>query len=162
MKPGLVLIAEGLEVAPTLAELANLPDYCWVLINHDEGAFVLLLAGEHERQYCDELPETWRLVDRLLAILADVHDDRGRILHARIGRMPPGWGLAPHFDGIDGVLRRRYQVALQSGPGVVLTVDGESTNPRPGDAWQIDASRIHSVHNGSDADRIVLLFDTGP
>src|SRR5688572_23425235 len=134
-----VKIAEGLDVAPALAELARLPDYCWVLINPDEGAFILLLAGQHERQYCDELPETWRLIDRLRAILADAHDNRGRILHARIGRMPPGWGLAPHFDGVDGVIRRRYQLALQSEPGVVLTVDGEARHPLPGEAWQIDA-----------------------
>jgi len=154
-------IAEGLDVAPALAELALLPDYCWLRMNSDGAGFVQLLAGELEWQFRDELPETWRLIDDLLAILAAEHGDRGRLVHARVGRMPPGWGLAPHFDGVDGLVRRRYQLALRSEPGVVLTVDGEALYPRPGDAWRIDASRVHSIHNGSNFDRIALLFDSG-
>jgi aspartyl/asparaginyl beta-hydroxylase (cupin superfamily) len=157
-----VKIAEGVDVAPALAELACLPEHCWLRINPDESVFVQLLAGENERQFQRELPETWRLIDHLLAILAGAHGDRGRLIHARVGRMPPGWGLPPHFDGVDGIVRRRYQLALRSEPGVVLTVDGEAKFPRPGDAWQIDASRVHSIHNGSAVDRIAIVFDTGP
>ena len=156
-----VKIAEGLDVAPALAELACLPEHCWIRTNPDEADFVQLLAGELEWQFRDELPETWRLIDDLLALLAAEHGDRGRLVHARVGRMPPGWGLAPHFDGVDGITRRRYQLALRSEPGVLLTVDGEARFPRPGDAWRIDASRVHSIHNGSNADRIAILFDTG-
>jgi hypothetical protein len=156
-----VKIAEGLDVAPGLAELACLPEYCWLRINPDGSAFVQLLAGEDERQFLGELPETWRLIDRLLAILAAAHGDDGRIVHARVGRMPPGWGLPPHYDGVDGAVRRRYQLALRSEPGIVLTVGGEAKSLRPGDAWQIDASRVHSIHNGSGAERIAILFDTG-
>ncbi len=157
-----VRIAGGLDVAPALAELARLADHCWVEHNPDGAGFVQLLAGEGERQYSKTLPETWRLIDHLLAILAAEHGDRGRIVHARVGRMPPGWGLQPHFDGVDGIIRRRYQLTLVSEPGVVLTVGGEAKFPRAGDAWRIDASRVHSIHNGSSADRIAILFDTGP
>lgn len=156
-----VKIAEGLDVAPALAELARLPDYCWLRINPDGSAFVQLLAGEDERQFQSELPEIWRLIDHLLAILAAAYGDNGRIVYARVGRMPPGWGLPPHFDGVDGLVRRRYQLALRSEPGVVLTVGGEAKSPQPGDAWRIDASRMHSIHNGSGADRIAIVFDTG-
>lgn len=129
--------------------------------NPDGSDFVQLLAGEDERQFRGELPATWRLIDHLLAILADAHGDKGQIVHARVGRMPPGWGLPPHYDGVDGLVRRRYQLAFRSEPGVVLTVGGEAKFPRPGDAWQIDASRVHSIHNGSGADRIAIVFDTG-
>jgi len=73
--------------------------------------------------------------------------------------MPPGCGLPRHFDGIDGIDLRRYQLALASEPGVTLTVGGEAKWPRPGEAWQIDASRTHSIHNGSTADRLTILFD---
>ena len=44
----------------------------------------------------------------------------------------------------------------------MLTVGGEAKFPLAGDAWQIDASRVHSIHNGSSADRVAILFDTGP
>ena len=43
---------------------------------------------------------------------------------------------------------------------MTLTVGGEAKWPRPGEAWQIDASRTHSVRNDSKADRITILFDT--
>ena len=57
-------------------------------------------------------------------------------------------------------IERRYQLALVSEPGVTLTVGGEAKCPRPGEAWQIDASRNHSVRNDSNSDRITILFDT--
>ena len=45
-------------------------------------------------------------------------------------------------------------------PGVELIVGGELKCPRPGEAWRIEASRTHSVHNHSPVDRITILFDT--
>jgi aspartyl/asparaginyl beta-hydroxylase (cupin superfamily) len=74
--------------------------------------------------------------------------------------MRPGERLPPHRDGIDGICRRRYQIALRSDEGVALTVGGETRRPLPGEAWQIDAARLHSVANESRSDRITILFDT--
>ena len=82
------------------------------------------------------------------------------LVHCRVGRIPNGGGLPPHFDGIDGVTERRYQVALLSEPGAEITIAGESKCLQPGEAWQIDVSQVHSVSNGSGADRIVILFDS--
>jgi len=155
-----VKIAAGLDVGPALAELALQPREHWVQINADASRYIPLLAGAGERQFEAELPEVWRLIDKVLAIVAAEHGDIGTISHARVGLMPPGAGLAPHFDGIDGIRERRYQLALQSEVGVALTVGGEAKCLVPGDAWQIDASRTHSVNNGSTADRITILFDT--
>jgi hypothetical protein len=155
-----VKIAEGLDVAPALAALARQPDHHWIRIDREKMRYLPLLAGAWERQLEAELPEVWGLIDRLLLVLAAEHNDRGKLSHCRIGLMPSGCGLPPHCDGIDGVRERRYQLALASEPGVVLTVGGEAKWPRPGEAWQIDASRTHSVANASRADRITILFDT--
>jgi hypothetical protein len=155
-----VKIAEGLDVAPALAELARQPDHVWLKLNPDASRYIPLLAGAGERQFAAELPEIWRLIDAVLAILAAEHDDEGTLCHARVGLMPPGEGLPPHFDGVDGVARRRYQLALRSETGVALIVGGEAKCPRPGEAWRIDASRTHSVANCSATDRITILFDT--
>jgi hypothetical protein len=160
LKDNFVKIAEGLDVAPALAALARQPDDHWVRINHEEMGYIQLLAGAWERQLGTELPEVWSLIDRVLLILAAEHGDRGWLDYCRIGRMPPGCGLAPHADGIDGIRTRRYQLALVSERGVTLTVGGEAKWPRPGEAWQIDAGRTHSVVNESRADRITILFDT--
>ena len=157
--PNFTRIAEGLDVAPALAEIAGAPEY-WIQLGGDSLLTIPLLDSARKRQLEVELPETWKLVDRLLHILAADHGDHGGLCHARIGLMPPGAGLPPHFDGIDGITERRYQLALKSEPGVTLTVGGEEKWPRPGEAWRIAASRTHSVRNGSEADRITLLFDT--
>jgi hypothetical protein len=153
-----LLIAEALDVAPALAELARQPEY-WLALNPDETRIILLLGGDDVRLLEPELAEVWRLIDRVRAILAADHDDCGALIHARVGLMPPGSGLPPHYDGL-GANERRYQLALQSQPGVALTVGGEVKCPCPGEAWRIDATQVHSVRNGSAADRITILFDT--
>jgi hypothetical protein len=155
-----VKIAEGLEVGAAVAELAGQPDYLWLRLNPDASRYISLLGADGERRLEAELPETWRLIDAVRAILAAEQDDNGALSHARVGLMPPGEGLPPHHDGIDGVTQRRYQLALQSERGVALTVGGETRCPRPGEAWRIAAQRTHSIANGSDADRITILFDT--
>lgn len=154
-----VKIAEGLEVGAALAELAGQPDYLWLRLNADDSRYIALLGDGGERRLEAELPETWRLIDAVRSILAAKHGDSGALSHARVGLMPPGESLPPHHDGIDGVAERRYQLALQSAPGVTLTVGGEPKWPRPGEAWRIAAERTHSVANGSDVDRITILFD---
>jgi hypothetical protein len=158
--PNFFLIAKGLDVAPALAELAALPDYYWLQINRDKSVYVRLLEHDGTPVMRAELPETWRLIGQVRTILAAAHGDRGALSHCRVGRMPPGEGLPPHFDGIDGVTHRRYQLALQSAPGVELMVGGELKCPRSGDVWRIAAHRTHSVWNHSPVDRITLLFDT--
>jgi Aspartyl/Asparaginyl beta-hydroxylase len=152
-------IAEGLDVAPALAELARQPEY-WLQLNTDDSRSIPLLGAADCRLLEAELAECWRLIDRVRAVLAAGHGDQGSLIHARVGLMPPGCGLPPHFDGVDGLIDRRYQLALASEPGVELIVGGEMKWPRPGEAWRIDASRIHSVANRSQADRITILFDT--
>src|SRR3954470_19091615 len=156
--PNFLRIAVGLDVPPALAELARQPEY-WLALNADDTRIILLLGADAARLLEAELTEVWRLIERVRAILAADHGDRGALTHARVGLMPPGSGLAPHFDGL-GANERRYQLALQSQPGVALTVGGEVKYPRPGDVWRIDASRVHSIRNDSAADRITILLDT--
>ena len=156
----LTLIAKELDVAPALAELARRPDYCWIDLAGDGLRFIQLLGGDGQRLVRCELSSVWRLIEVVKCRAARDQDDRGTICHARVGLMPPGSSLPPHFDGIDGIRRRRYQIALRSEPGVRLTVGDETKTPNPGEAWWIDASRTHSVVNGSPSDRITILFDT--
>ena len=158
--PNFRTVAEGLGVAAALAEIRALPDYQWLRMNNDHCLYAHLLDNDLAPVLIDELPETWWLIAHVRELLAAHHDDEGILSYCRIGIMPPGEGLAPHFDGIDGVIDRRYQLALQSAPGVELTVGGEMKCPKPGDVWRIEASRTHSVYNHSPIDRITLLFDT--
>ena len=154
------LIASDLPIDAALAQLEKQPDYHWVDLIGNASRFIPLLGGEDERQFLSALPAVWRLIDEVRDRAALQHGDCGTVRHARVGLMPPACGLPPHFDGIDGLRARRYQIALRSEPGVRLTVGGEAKTPAPGEAWWIDASRTHSVINGSAVDRITILFDT--
>jgi len=154
-----VKIAEGLDVAPALAELALQPEY-WMRLNADESTIIPLLGADNTRLLEAEFPEVWRLIDTVRQAASARHGDNGALVHCRVGRIPHGGGLSPHFDGVDGVRERRYQLALQAEPGAEITIGGESRCLKPGEAWWIDVSQTHSVHNASGTDRITILFDT--
>lgn len=154
-----VKIADGLDVGPALAEIAEARDH-WIHVNDNRLQFIMLISGLYERRMEAELPESWRLIDQVMAILARDPDHKGTLRSARIGRIPPGAFMPIHQDGIDGVSWRRYQIALQSEPGVSFTVDGEARRFLPGECWQFHAGRMHMVRNDSDVDRITILIDT--
>lgn len=151
-----VKIVEGLDVEPALAQLAQWPQ-CWLCLNANDQTFIPLLTAGNARLLEAELPEVWRLIDtvREAAGVADAE-----IVHCRVGCIPPGEGLPLHFDGVDGERERRYQIALRSEAGADFTIEGESKCFRPGEAWQVDVSRLHTVQNRGASDRIVILFDT--
>lgn len=154
-----VKIAEGLDVAPALAELARQPEY-WMHLNADDATSIPLLGAGNARLLEAELPEVWRLIDTVRGHAAADQGDRGSLAHCRVGRIPHGGGLPLHYDGLNGANERRYQLALKSEPGAEITIDGESKCLKAGEAWQIDVSRMHEVSNMSGTDRIVILFDS--
>lgn len=154
----LVRITEGLDVAPVLAELRNCADH-WFMLDL-EMRQIPLIGAERARLMEDQLPSVWNLIDIVHGIAARDHGDRGSIDHARMGLLHPGEGITAHFDGMNGVCERRYHIAIQSDPGAELTVAGETICLKPGEAWWVDVSQVHSVLNKSSSDRILALFDT--
>ena len=157
-----VKIAEGLSVAPALAEIARLSDN-WVEVNPEPQRFIMILSGDGQARWLEaELPQTWRLVDRLVAIVAGAEPERDvRLGSARLALTPAGGFMPAHHDGthIDGDRWRRCQIALRSDPGVAFICGGEARRFLPGEAWQFDACQVHEVRNDSGADRITVLVD---
>ena len=142
-----------------LAEIARVSDQ-WVDVNPDPPRLLILLGDGRERRLREELPETWGLIDRLVATVAAAEPEQDvRLSSARLALMQPGGFMPAHHDGIDGVRWRRYQVALQSEPGVQFVCGDEPRRFLPGEAWQFDANRVHEVRNDSAADRITILVD---
>ena len=161
MEP-LVKIAEGFEAEPALAEIARVSDN-WVEVNPDPQRFIMILSDDGRSRWLEaELPVTWGLIDRLVAILAAEEPDRAvRLRSARLGLTPPGGSMPAHHDGtaIDGLCWRRCQIALRSDPGALFICGGEARRFLPGEAWQFDAGQVHEVRNDSEADRITVLVD---
>jgi len=153
-----IRIADGLEVSPAMAELERCADH-WFALCPETRQIPLVGAGD-SRLMEAQLPATWGLIDEVHRIARLRFGGVGRIIHARIGKLRPGGQVPPHRDGRDGVIERRYQIALQSEAGAELTVAGSAIRLRLGEAWWLDVSQLHSVRNNSRADRIVALFDT--
>jgi len=155
-----VKIAEGLDTAPALAALAALDPCFWVNVLSDTARMVPLLGPDGRRRHGEALAEIWALIDAVHAQARRDFGDRGAIVYARAGRLPPGDRVLPHADGHDGVVRRRYQIVLQSAPEARIMLGGEIRSLAAGEAWQIDSSKLHSVVNDSETIRLVLVFDT--
>lgn len=154
------LIADGLDVAPALDELAALPAIYWSPTHGDADLLVALLGPDGRRRQQERLPSVWALIEQVHAVARRDFGDSGAIDYARVGRLPPGKAIAAHADGHDGVRDRRYQIILASGPAAALVLDGESRNLKAGEAWQIDSSKIHAAANPDPVPRINILFDS--
>jgi aspartyl/asparaginyl beta-hydroxylase (cupin superfamily) len=81
----------------------------------------------------------------------------GRVL---ITRLPPGKAITPHADGGAPVeFYSRYQIVLQSQPGVIFRVGDERAQWKSGDVWLIRNDLEHEVINGSADDRLAMVVD---
>lgn len=91
-----------------------------------------------------------------------------------ISRMAPGVVIPPHTDRIEpaeeafpdrirpAAYYHRYQITLQSAPGVVFSCgdeDLEQIYMVPGEVWWFNNEKTHAVQNGSGEDRIALVVD---
>jgi aspartyl/asparaginyl beta-hydroxylase (cupin superfamily) len=89
----------------------------------------------------------------------------GRVL---ISRMAPGKRIHPHTDMNDDPALsivpyyKRYQIALQSLPGVVFRAGEEQVSMRTGEVWWFNNGVEHEVVNNSADDRLALVVDIRP
>lgn len=101
------------------------------------------------------IPEVRSIIFDLMRLVEGVQ--LGRVL---ITRLSPGKIIAPHVDhGAPATFYSRYQIAIQSFPGVVFKAGNEQVNMMTGDCWLFDNTKEHSVINNSVDDRIALIID---
>jgi hypothetical protein len=67
--------------------------------------------------------------------------------------------IIPHADGGPLLLARRTHIPIITNPEVFFIVDDEEKNMKEGEIWEIDNSKVHSVENLSDEDRIHFIID---
>lgn len=106
----------------------------------------------------NEIPGVRNIV---FGLMRQVEGERlGRVL---ITRLAPGKKIYPHIDGGDHArYYKRYQIALQSLPGVVFRAGDEQVNMRTGDIWWFQNAVEHQVINNSSDDRLALIVDIKP
>jgi len=174
-------LAHGVDVVPLMHQLSLNPDLwdqntlrtthpgtphsdvsdCWVFFNQvDPANPAATIDALQTYSY-----EAWT---RLPALRPLIFDFMRRVEAVQLGRviitkLPPGKVITPHVDqGAPVEYYRRYQLALQSRPGALFTIEGETVNFRDGELWWINNRAEHSVVNNSDESRIVIILDARP
>ena len=67
--------------------------------------------------------------------------------------------IRAHADGGPLLLARRTHIPIITNPEVFFIVNDEEKNMKEGEIWEIDNSKVHSVENLSDKDRIHFIID---
>lgn len=130
----------------------------------DEGKPISEYAGlvidEHEvicHPAWHKLPETHKIIFDLMSYLHAVR--LGRVL---ITKLAPGKKVHPHEDaGGHAAYYTRHHLILQNGPGSIFHCEDESVTMNPGEIWWFNNSKVHSVENYSNADRLTMIVDLG-
>ena len=178
--PRFTRIAEGIDVAPLLAELAAAPDM-WLVdtsrqrkvrCQRDTQNIFLRVAKKplppgarnandvHESRIARSAARFPRALEFCRQVAGRQGGELGR---ATLVALQPGGWVRPHVDG--GAyyrVRDRYHLVLKSAGGSPLTAGGETAVMREGELWVFDNKAEHDARNRSDEPRIHLIFDVRP
>lgn len=177
-------IADGIDVAPLMVELAANPELwdannlrrtadgtphsrmsdIWVRYN-DVKPYIEAqdLTGFNDLH----MPVWYPAFDALPSLKKILFDLMARVQGEMLGgvlitRIPPGEGIAPHTDSSWHVdYFDKYYISLQSEKGANFCCDHDSVveklNPSVGECWLFDNHKNHWVENNSNQDRITLI-----
>ena len=176
-------IAEGLDIAPLMAELEAQPELwdqhewrkkipggphsqmtdIWIRYNdirpYQAKGDYRGFTGEHDSVWYPAYAKLPALRGLIYPLMAMVEGERlGGVL---ITRIPPGHGIGAHVDaGWHVEYYDKFYISLKSAPGAKFICHhgaGEVLEPAPGECWRFDNRFMHSVKNESTADRITLI-----
>lgn len=167
-------IADSVDVTPVLHALMVNPDL-WdentlrtvhAETAHAEASDIWLMFNELNSEVVNDIQvrpyRAWDILKPLRVLILDlIHRVNGvQLGRCIVTRLPPGGVITPHVDGgAPATFYTRYQIALQSLPGVLFHIEDETVNFRSGDIWLINNKAEHSVVNNSADDRIVCIVD---
>jgi hypothetical protein len=84
----------------------------------------------------------------------------GYFIRVLIVKLKANSNIEPHVDnGYSLMTAKRTHIPIITNSDVTFTVGGETKHLKEGEIWEIDNSKVHSVDNNSDMDRIHLIMD---
>lgn len=107
------------------------------------------------RWYQGDVPSAEKLCPRTLALL----DRCPNIKAAMFVMLPKGSKLGSHRDPYAGSLRYHLGLRTPNSDSCFIDVDGERYAWRDGQDVVFDETFIHTAHNQSDVDRLILFCD---
>jgi aspartyl/asparaginyl beta-hydroxylase (cupin superfamily) len=102
-------------------------------------------------------------IKKSLLPIYEKHYGPGEIVRALIPRLKPGGLITPHRDGGEALMTcKRTHIALITNKDILFKVKDSEKNLLPGEVWEINNARRHSVENNSKDYRVHLIVDYVP
>ena len=96
-------------------------------------------------------------------ILERSYPPGGQLIRAMVARLRPGGKIMPHVDKHPSFhAGHRIHVPLTTNSRVRFVIDGVPRQFEPGQAYEINNQKAHSVANKGATDRLHLIFDYVP
>jgi quercetin dioxygenase-like cupin family protein len=134
-------------------------------VHHQTASIVLLFCDESwpDGEVFRE-PGWARLADTAMplveTIIAQHYAPGGTVLRAMAAKLKAGGRIAPHIDSLNSFrVGHRIHVPITTHPRVRFTIDGKPLLMQPGNAYEINNQKVHSVMNAGSEDRISFIFD---
>jgi aspartyl/asparaginyl beta-hydroxylase (cupin superfamily)/predicted TPR repeat methyltransferase len=143
------------EFAPYVIKPENVPVQQWGELNRSTkwSAYFLWKDGTRQDEHCTRCPVTTRAVESM-----PMADMKGYAPTAFFSSLEPGTHIPPHTGSTN--VRLIVHLPLIVPPNCRFRVANEWREWQFGKAWVFDDSIEHEAINGSDQQRVVLIFDT--
>ena len=105
--------------------------------------------------YGDMLPSAEQLCPKTVELVNKIPS----LNAAMFAMLPPGGRLTAHRDPFGGSLRYHLGLITPNDDDCFINVDGENYSWRDGEGVVFDETFIHSAHNRTDKNRIILFCD---
>lgn len=165
------------DAEPLVDAVLGLDDEAWLLnINRQNDYEVHKQTQSVVMIFCDGPPEDlavskeagWDLLaDAAIPVMHDLigrfYPPGGTIIRAMAAKLLSGGRINPHFDSHPTFrASHRIHVPITTNNRVRFTIDGKPCRLTPGNAYEINNQKTHSVINSGKEDRITFIFDYMP
>lgn len=111
------------------------------------------LTDEHESLWLQDLPESKKLCNKVLALVGGE-----RLGGVFITKLPAGGKIKPHIDGgWHAAYYDKYYIPIKNEEGSIFGFADGNIEAKAGDLWKFDNSITHWVNNNSDSERIAMV-----
>jgi hypothetical protein len=113
-----------------------------------------------------DFPSEWKHYDKFREEISELQNKlfecygRGKIVRCILVKLKNNSKIPTHVDFGDSLMTcHRHHIAVVTDSNVYFTIDNEIKHLKPGEIWEINNSKEHSVENNSDIDRIHIIVD---
>jgi hypothetical protein len=137
---------------------------------HRQTESIVMLFVDHEKwpQLVVSREPGWdRLADVALPLMNDIisqsYPPGGTVIRAMAAKLLSGGKITPHVDIHQSFhIGHRIHVPITTNPRVRFMINGQPYQFKPGEAYEINNQKMHSVMNKGKEDRITFIFDYVP